>query len=112
MIARCVYLEGTIEDSKKEEFEKFLIDEILPLMKRFPGVRSVRVMSALRVEDEGRNLCISFESIYPDLATMEFAFTQPIRGMLKQKLSEIMPLFHGKMFHITQTVLADEFLAT
>jgi hypothetical protein len=104
-------LEGSIEDSKREEFEKFLIAEILPLMKRFPGVVSVRVMSALYVEDEGRNLCISFESIYPDLAAMEFAFTQPIRGILKRKLSEIMPLFHGKMFHITQNVLADDFVS-
>jgi hypothetical protein len=112
MIARCVYLEGSIEDSRKKEFEKFLIDEIVPLMKRFPGVLAVRVMTALQVEDEGRNLCISFESMYPDLATMEFAFTQPIRGMLKKKLSEIIPLFHGRMFHITQNVLVEECLGT
>lgn len=110
MIARCVYLEGSIEVAKKMEFHQFLVNEIVPLMKRFPGVLSVRVMSALQIEDEGRNLCISFESLYPDLDAMKYAFAQPIRGELKQKLSEIMPLFKGRMFHITQNVLTEEFL--
>lgn len=108
MIARCVYLEGDFAPGKREEFEAFCVQEILPLMKRFPGVLSVRIMSALDIEDSGHALRISFESIYPSREAMDYAFTQPTRQELKKKLAEKLPLFKGRMFHITQQVLTDE----
>ena len=108
MIARCVYLEGSIGAENRVAFETFLIGEIVPLMKRFPGVLSVRVMSAMEIEDDGREISISFESLYASREAMNFAFTQPIRGQLKKKLGEILPLFNGTMFHITQNVLVDD----
>lgn len=97
-----------MQTERRQNFETFLIEEIVPLMKRFPGVLSVRVLSAMEVEDGGREISISFESIYPSKEAMDYAFTQPIRKELKTKLGEILPLFNGRMFHITQQVLAEE----
>ena len=56
MIVRCAYLEGRVEAANLARFDDFIAREIVPVMKRFPGVRSVRVMRALSVEDDGRGL--------------------------------------------------------
>jgi uncharacterized protein (TIGR02118 family) len=107
MVVRCVYLEGTVDGEDRERFDRFMVEEILPLMKRFPGAVSARIMRQLSVEDGGRPLYMTFETVYPSLEALEYAFTQPIRKELKAKLSEIMPLFGGRMFHITQELLGE-----
>lgn len=110
MIARCVYLEGCLPEENRQDFFNSITKEIVPLMKSMPGVLSVRVLAAMEIEDEGRDLRITFESIYPSKEAMNFAFSQPIRSQLKAKFNEILPLFKGRVFHITQQVLAEESL--
>jgi hypothetical protein len=107
MIVRCVYLEGDVNKAEQERFDAFLVDEILPLMKRFPGALSTRIMKSGSIEDGGRQIYATFETVYTSQDAMAFAFTQPVRKELKAKLAEILPLFHGRMFHITQEILGE-----
>ncbi|SOY68873.1 conserved hypothetical protein [Cupriavidus taiwanensis] len=107
MIVRCAYLEGSVRPEHRSRFDAFINAEIVPLMKQFPGATSVRVMRANTIEEEGPSLYMTFETVYPSVEAMEQAFAQPVRRLLRQKLREIKPLFEGRVFHITQTLLAD-----
>lgn len=108
MIIRTACFEGTVKPGDVDRFDVFVADEVVPLMKRFPGVRSVRVLRALSIEDEGPLLYMTFESCYDSVEAMERAFADPVRQVLKAKIAQIWPLFHGRLFHITQKVLVDE----
>lgn len=108
MIVRCAYLEGRVEAANLARFDDFIAREIVPVMKRFPGVRSVRVMRALSVEDDGPLLHMTFESVYDSVEAMNHAFDFPVRQELKARMKEILPLFTGRLFHITQELIADE----
>ena len=108
MIVRCAYLEGDVLPENRARFDAFIAAEVVPLMKRFPGVQSVRVMRAIAVEDDGHGIYMSFESAYPSQEAMDHAFTQPIRQEMRAKMKEILPLFKGRLFHITQQMIADD----
>ena len=108
MIVRTACLEGRVAPEHVARFDAFIAAEIVPLMKRFPGVRSVRVMRAQRIEDDGPLLHMTFESVYDSVEAMDHAFTYPVRQELKARMREILPLFSGRLFHITQHLIADE----
>lgn len=108
MIVRTAYLEGSVKPEDIARFDDFIAAEIVPLMKRFPGACSVRVMRAQSIEDNGPSLYMTFESIYDSVEAMNHAFMFPVRQELKARMVEIMPLFKGRLFHITQQLIADE----
>lgn len=108
MIVRTACLQGHVEPRNIERFDAFIRTQIVPLMKQFPGVRSVRVMRALRTEDGGPHIHMTFESIYDSQDAMTLALAHPVRQQLKQRMAEILPLFTGHLFHITQRLIADE----
>jgi len=108
MIVRAAYLEGRVAPENMAHFDAFIAREVVPLMKRFPGVRSVRVLRAISVEEDGPQLHMTFESVYDSVEAMNHAFTFPIRQELKAKMVEILPLFTGRLFHITHELIADK----
>jgi len=108
MIVRTAYLEGKVLPQNVRQFDAFIATEVVPIMKRFPGVRSVRVMREQGIEDGGPSLYMTFESVYDSVEAMNHAFTFPVRQELKSKMQEILPLFEGRLFHITQHLVADE----
>ncbi len=108
MIVRSAILEGTVKPEDSERFDRAMRDEIVPLMKQFPGVKSVRVVRAKTIEDDGLPIHMIFESVYESVDAMNEAFKAPVRTVLKAKIKSIMEMFDGRMFHITQELLADE----
>lgn len=108
MIVRAAYLEGHVKHENLQRFDDFVAREIVPLMRRFPGVRAVRVLRAQSVEENGPSLHMTFESVYDSVQAMEHAFTFPVRQELKARMKEIAPLFSGRLFHITHHLIADE----
>lgn len=107
MIVRAAYLEGRVPPQHMAQFDAFIIREIAPVMRRFPGVRSVRVLRTLGSEDGAPDLHMTFESVYDSIDAMNHAFTFPVRQELKQRMQEIIPLFTGRLIHITHDLLAD-----
>ncbi len=108
MIVRTACLEGRVQPQDIDRLDVLVATEIVPLMKRFPGVLSVRVLRALSIEDDGPLLHLTFESAYESEDAMRKAFLDPVRQELKAKLSLITPMFIGRLFHITQKLIADE----
>lgn len=110
MIVRTACLQGSVKPQDIDRLDRFVAEEVVPLMKSFPGVRSVRVLRALCVEDDGPLLHMTFESAYDDEQAMRSAFTHPVRSELRARLEHIKPWFEGRMFHITHKLIADEIL--
>lgn len=108
MIVRSACLEGQPQPGQAQTFDAFIVREIVPLMKQFPGVRATRILRSVRVEDGGPPLYLSFESVYDSQEAMQAAFEAPVRQRLRARLAQIMPLFDGRIFHITQDLLHDD----
>ena len=108
MIIRSAVLEGSVKPEDSARFDAFISNEIVPLMKQFPGVKSVRVLRANLIDEGGTPLHMIFESKYESMDAMNHAFTHPVRLELRAKLKEILELFEGRMYHVTQDVLADD----
>lgn len=111
MIVRTACLEGSVQLQDIDRLDALVATEIVPLMKRFPGVQSIRVLRALSIEDDGPRLHLTFESAYESEDAMRQAFLDPVRQELKAKLALIAPWFTGRLFHITQKLIADERMA-
>lgn len=97
MIVRTACLEGTVKPEDVDRLDAFVIEQLVPLMKRFPGVRAVRVLRALSIEDGGPRLHMTFESSYDSVDAMERAFADPVRQVLKAQLAQIRPWFQGRL---------------
>lgn len=108
MIVRTAHLHGQPKPGHEPEFDALVMQDIVPLMMQFPGVRATRVLRAAKVEDDGPLLYLSFESVYDSQQAMEAAFQAPIRQELRARLQKIMALFDGHIFHITQQLLHDD----
>lgn len=108
MIVRSACLEGQPKPGQARTFDELIVREIAPLMQEFPGVRGTRILRSAVVEDGGPALYLSFESVYDSQEAMRTAFAAPIRQQLRARLAEIMPLFDGRLFHITQELLHDD----
>lgn len=108
MIVRGAYIRGSIAAAHREQVVTFLHAEIAPIMRRFPGARHVRILISDSIEEDGPNICLSFETTYDSLAAMEHAFTFPVRQELKLRMKEVLPLISGaQLFHITHTEISD-----
>ena len=108
MIVRCAYFEGAPAPEHKESFDRFFAEEAPVILKKFPGIISLRIMKAQSVEDNGHQIYLSVESVYPSLEAMKHALTQPAREEFKARMMSIMPMFKGRMFHITQELVAEK----
>lgn len=108
MIVRGAYIRGNIPSANREQVMRFLHKEIVPIMRRFPGARHVRILISDVIEDDGANICLSFETTYDSLEAMEHAFTFPVRQELKLRMKEVLPLISdAQLFHITHTEISD-----
>lgn len=108
MIVRGAYIRGSIPPQHREQVMQFLHGEIAPIMRRFPGARHVRILISDSIEEDGPNICLSFETTYDSVAAMEHAFTFPVRQELKLRMKEVLPLISGaQLFHITHTEISD-----
>lgn len=108
MIVRTACLEGRVQPQDIDRLDALVATDIVPLMKRFPGVKSVRVLRALSIEDDGPLLHLTFESAYESEEAMRQAFLDPVRQELKAQLTRITPMFTGRLFHITQKLIVDD----
>jgi len=46
MYVRCAYFVGDVASENQDKFNRFFEDEAIPLIHKFPGIRSVRLLRA------------------------------------------------------------------
>ena len=99
MIIRQAFFEGSIKDGQETAFRTFVETRLIPMWRRFPEVRDVRVLFA-RVRDEGApSFALSLAMAFDDEAALETALASPVRYESRAVTQELMALFDGHIHH-------------
>jgi hypothetical protein len=104
MYVRCAYFQGDVDPADRERFDRFMDEEIMPRLVHMPKVRAIRLLRGRKFEDDGPRFYQTIEQDYDSLADIEAALASEVRGEMRHKLAEIMPLFKGKLSHTNHEV--------
>ncbi len=106
MYVRCTYFEGDVDPADRERFDSFMETEIMPRLARMPSVLDVSLLRGREFEDDATRFYQTIEQDYDSLEDIENALASEVRAALRAKLSEIMPLFEGRLSHINHEITA------
>lgn len=102
MYIRYAFFEGVVNDEDQQNFDNHVQNEMLPLIRNFPGLISVRVLRPGMIEDQLPKAYMILEMSYASPADMEQALKSPERELNKQKTEQILPLLkNGVVRHMT-----------
>ena len=104
MYVRCAYFQGEVAPADRERFDRFMDEEIMPRLVHMPKVRAIRLLRGRQFEDDGPRFYQTIEQDYDSLADIEAALASEVRGEMRHKLAEVMPLFTGKLSHTNHEV--------
>lgn len=99
MIVRQAFFEGTIHEGREAEFRDFVEERLMPMWRRFPGARDVRVMFARERDDGAPPLALSLAMVFADEAALAIALEAPVRLESRTVTAELMRMFNGRIHH-------------
>ncbi|HEX9648695.1 MAG TPA: hypothetical protein VGB88_14410 [Alphaproteobacteria bacterium] len=100
MHIRCAYFEGEVAPEMRARFDRFMDTEIMPRLTSMPKVRAVRLLRGEAFQDGAPGIYQTIEQEYDSIADIEAALASEVRREMRDKLTEIMPLFKGRIWHI------------
>ena len=100
MIIRQAFFEGAIHEGREAEFRRLVEERLMPMWRRFPGARDVRVMFA-RERDDGAPppFALSLAMVFDDEAALAAALEAPVRFESRAVTAELMRMFDGRIHH-------------
>jgi len=105
-ILRCGYFEGTVDESTRPELDRYVDEQVVPLLVQLPKIRSVRVLRARQVEDGAPPYYMTFEMLYDSNEDIEAALKSPVRVAIRNKLAHVMATLQGaRLLHINHEVV-------
>ena len=99
MIIRQAFFEGTIHAGREAEFRAFVEERLIPMWRRFPGAREVRVLFNVSRDDGAPSLPLSLAMAFDDEAALAVALDAPIRMESRAVTGELMQMFDGHVHH-------------
>ena len=101
---RCAYFEGDVAPENQERFNNFIDEEVVPIMRTFPGLRQLRIYRPVWREEGALNLYQQFELTFDSEEDIEQFLASEERQANKDKLDQILPLFDGQIKHVNHRV--------
>lgn len=105
MIVRCAYFEGNVEEKDREKFSKTIVESVLPMMAKMPGVKEVRVRWSREIDEGAPAYFMVLEHFYDSLEALHSALESDVRQKVWAAQDPVMPLFKGRVFHINYEVV-------
>ena len=99
MIVRQAFFEGIIHAGREAEFRAFVEERLMPMWRRFPGVRDMRVQFALTRDEGAPPFPLSLAMCFDDEAALARALEAPIRFESRAVTAELMTMFDGRIHH-------------
>ncbi|MEX6508756.1 hypothetical protein [Jiella sp. M17.18] len=99
MIVRQAFFEGTIHAGREAEFRRFVEDRLVPMWRRFPGVRDLRVLFALERDEGAPPFPLALAMTFDDRAALQEALAAPVRFESRAVTAELMQMFDGHIHH-------------
>jgi len=100
MIIRSAVLEGDVPESDRAHFDREMTATVLPAIRRYPGIRDVKLRWKAEQEDGAPPVYLTFDLVFDSLEAMHAALASEIRQEVRKQLGTIMPLFKGRVYHL------------
>jgi hypothetical protein len=107
MFVRYAFFEGRIKDGREAEFDRFVMDRLVPMWRRFPHATEVRVMREIERDDGAPPFAMVLAVRYPSREAIAEALASPIRTQSRAETAILLEMFEGRVFH-TVTRLVSE----
>ncbi|WP_293797550.1 EthD family reductase [uncultured Bosea sp.] len=100
MIIRTAVLEGEVPVADKAHFDREMTETVLPAIRRYPGIRDVKLRWQAEQEAGAPPVYLTFDLYFDSLEAMHAALASNIRQEVRRELGTIMPLFKGRVYHL------------
>ena len=105
MIIRNAYFEGIVENKDQTTFDNFIINELVPLINKFPLIKDVKILKNIWTEKDAPPIYLVLQLTFDSIEAMELALGSPERAASKAKAEEIIPLLKGRVYHMNFKLL-------
>ena len=99
MIVRSAFLEGTVAEADRAEFDAHMAGPVLTAIGTYPGIQGVKLRRLVQADEGSPPLYMVFDLYFADLAAMEAALATPTRQAVRQQIAQMMSRFQGRVYH-------------
>lgn len=100
MITRFAMFEGQVKPGQAADFQRAIIDQVLPHWKSFPQVLSVRVCFATERDEGAPEIPLILAISYPSREAVDVALASPERARAKSATEAVLErYFTGQVRH-------------
>jgi len=104
MIQRTALFVGTVDPDHSDEFDRTVREEVLPLLRQIPSIRSANVLKTVQQEAGIPEVYQTYMLRFDDMAGMEEMLASEGRVAVHQAMSRILPWFDGHVVHMVAEV--------
>ncbi|TPE49531.1 hypothetical protein [Amaricoccus solimangrovi] len=99
MIVRQALFEGAIHPGREADFDAYIARDLLPLWRRFPGAREVRVLRE-RERDAGMpEVALALSMAFDDMDALRAALDSDVRHESREVTKGLLAMFDGRVRH-------------
>lgn len=99
MLVRHAYFRGTVEPSRRDEFERYFDETLVPLIAAYPRLRGLRILRSPIGQEQSGPIYQVVETTYDDAEALDAALRSEERRRLYEQQEKIMHLFLGEVAH-------------
>lgn len=99
MIIRQARFLGHVQPGRDAAFRAYVTERLVPLWRRFPGVREVRVLCEVERDAGAEPLAMVLSMAYDDEAALAAALASPVRFESRQVTQGLLAMFDGHVHH-------------
>jgi uncharacterized protein (TIGR02118 family) len=100
MIIRTAVLEGRVPEHRRAAFDAHMASVVLPAIRRYPGLRDVRLRRPVEQEQGAPAVYMVFDLHFDDLPAMHAALASPVRQEVRATIAAGMGDFEGRVYHL------------
>jgi hypothetical protein len=99
MIVRQALFEGRIHDGREAAFRAYAADRLLPLWRRFPEVREVRVLHGIEHDPGVPEVALALSMAFDDAGALARALESAVRYESREVTRGLLAMFDGSVRH-------------
>lgn len=100
MLIRSAFWTGRPRSGEENRFRSMMTEELVPAMRRFPGVAAIRILWPDGRDDGAPDIYCQVLVEFPDAQAMTAMKTCPERAALRPRVIAATELFDGSLTHI------------
>lgn len=100
MIIRSAFLEGSVAEADRAEFDAHMAGPVMQAIATYPGLRQVQLRKLAQGDEGAPPVYMVFDLYFDNLADMDAALASPIRQAVRETIAAGMRPFQGRVYHL------------